>query len=66
MTAATSGAGPSEPPTVRGSIARVLDAALATNPDGEALVGHSGRLSYRELDVAADRASSSTSSPSSP
>jgi acyl-CoA synthetase (AMP-forming)/AMP-acid ligase II len=37
----------------------VLDAALATNPDGEALVGHSGRLSYRELDVAADRAARS-------
>jgi acyl-CoA synthetase (AMP-forming)/AMP-acid ligase II len=40
---------------VRGSIAHVLDASLAARPDAEALVGRSARLSYRELDVAADR-----------
>jgi acyl-CoA synthetase (AMP-forming)/AMP-acid ligase II len=34
----------------------VLDAALATDPDGEALVARSGRLSYGELDRLADRA----------
>jgi long-chain acyl-CoA synthetase len=37
-------------------IARVLDRPLRERPDAEAVVGRSGRLSYRELDVAADRA----------
>jgi len=34
----------------------VLDAALTRDPDHEAVVGSDGRLSYRELDRAADRA----------
>jgi long-chain acyl-CoA synthetase len=38
------------------TIARVLDRALAERPDAEAVVARSGRLSYRELDAAADRA----------
>ena len=38
------------------TIARVLDRALAERPDAEAVVARSGRLSYRELDDAADRA----------
>lgn len=38
------------------TIARVLDRALAEQPDAEAVVGRSGRLTYRELDAAADRA----------
>ena len=38
------------------SIARVLDAALAADPDREALVTRSRRLSYGELDGLADRA----------
>jgi long-chain acyl-CoA synthetase len=37
-------------------IARVLDRALAQRPDAPALVARSGRLSYRELDAAADQA----------
>ncbi|MFI5045361.1 MAG: AMP-binding protein, partial [Acidimicrobiales bacterium] len=41
---------------VPSSVARVLDRALATTPDAEAVVGRSGRLTYRELDAAADRA----------
>jgi acyl-CoA synthetase (AMP-forming)/AMP-acid ligase II len=45
-----------DPHVVRGSIAHVLDGALATTPDAEALVGRSGRLTYRELDQAAARA----------
>jgi long-chain acyl-CoA synthetase len=39
-----------------GTIARVLDRALADDPDREALVTRSRRLSYAELDRAADRA----------
>ncbi len=42
--------------TVPASIARVLDAALATDPAREALVTRSERLSYEELDRRADRA----------
>jgi long-chain acyl-CoA synthetase len=38
------------------TIARVLDRPLAERPDAEAVVGRSGRLTYRELDTAADRA----------
>src|SRR4051794_33122562 len=38
------------------TIARVLDRALAERPDAEAVVGRSGRLTYRELDAAAGRA----------
>src|SRR3954454_19988922 len=38
------------------TIARVLDRALADRPDAEAVVARSGRLTYRELDAAADRA----------
>jgi acyl-CoA synthetase (AMP-forming)/AMP-acid ligase II len=38
------------------TIARVLDRALVERPDAEAVVGRSGRLTYRELDAAADRA----------
>ena len=38
------------------SVARVLDGVLARNPDGEALVTRSDRLSYAELDRLADRA----------
>lgn len=35
--------------------AGVLDAALTERPDAEALVAHSGRLTYRQLDRLADR-----------
>ena len=38
------------------SVARVLDAALAEDPDREALVTRSRRLSYADLDGEADRA----------
>ncbi len=38
------------------SVARVLDEALAADPDQEALVTRTRRLSYAELDTAADRA----------
>lgn len=38
------------------TIARVLDRALAERPEAEAVVARSGRLTYRELDSAADRA----------
>jgi acyl-CoA synthetase (AMP-forming)/AMP-acid ligase II len=38
------------------SVARVLDAALAADPDREALVTRSRRLTYAELDREADRA----------
>jgi long-chain acyl-CoA synthetase len=38
------------------SVPRVLDDTLATDPDREALVARSGRLSYGELDRLADRA----------
>lgn len=38
------------------SVARVLDHVLATDPDREALVTRSGRLSYAQLDGLADRA----------
>ena len=38
------------------TIARVLDSSLARRPDAEAVVARSGRLSYRELNDAADRA----------
>jgi acyl-CoA synthetase (AMP-forming)/AMP-acid ligase II len=37
------------------SVARVLDRALATDPDHEALVTRTTRLTYGELDAAADR-----------
>ncbi len=37
-------------------ISEVLDRVLAADPDRLALVGRSGRLSYRELDTAIDRA----------
>ena len=39
-----------------GTIARVFDAALADDPDREALVTRGARLSYAELDRLADRA----------
>jgi long-chain acyl-CoA synthetase len=42
-----------DPPS---SIAEVLDRALAADPDGEALVTRSRRLSYGELDREANRA----------
>lgn len=42
--------------TVPLSIGRVLEDALSTVPDSEAVVGRSARLTYRQLDVAADRA----------
>jgi acyl-CoA synthetase (AMP-forming)/AMP-acid ligase II len=48
--------GACDPDAVRGSIAHVLDASLTARPDAEALVGRSARLTYRELDAAADRA----------
>ena len=38
------------------TIARVLDRPLAERPDAEAVVARSGRMTYRELDAAADRA----------
>ena len=38
------------------TIARVLDSSLARRPDAEAVVARSGRLTYRELNDAADRA----------
>lgn len=38
------------------SVARVLDRALASDPDREALVTRSQRLSYAQLDALADRA----------
>ena len=38
------------------TVAQVLDRALAERPDAEAVVGRSGRLTYRELDDAAARA----------
>src|SRR4051794_39945709 len=38
------------------TIARVLDRPLAERPEAEAVVARSGRLTYRELDAAADRA----------
>src|SRR4051794_32050871 len=38
------------------TIARVLDRPLTERPDAEAVVARSGRLTYRELDAAADRA----------
>src|SRR5687767_15282419 len=41
---------------VPASIARVLDRALDTRPDAEALVTRTRRLTYRELDEQADRA----------
>jgi long-chain acyl-CoA synthetase len=44
------------------TIAQVLDRPLAERPDGEAVVARSGRLTYRELDVAADRAAGAFSS----
>jgi long-chain acyl-CoA synthetase len=47
---------------VRGSIGRVLDGALAATPDAEAVVGRSARLTYRELDSAADRAAAALAS----
>src|SRR5688572_3456935 len=39
-----------------GTIARVFDAALADDPDREALVTRDARLSYTQLDRLADRA----------
>jgi non-ribosomal peptide synthetase component E (peptide arylation enzyme) len=36
--------------------AGVLDRALREVPDRDAVVGRSGRLTYRQLDAAADRA----------
>ena len=38
------------------SVARVFDRALSVEPDSEALVTRSGRISYAELDRRADRA----------
>ena len=38
------------------SVAEVLDRVLAQDPDREALVGRHGRMSYAELDAAANRA----------
>jgi len=43
-------------PAVPSSVAHVLDGALADEPDREALVTRSRRLSYAELDRLADRA----------
>ena len=44
------------------TIARVLDRPLAQRPEAEAVVGRSGRLTYRELDAAADRAAGALAS----
>src|SRR5687768_16879410 len=43
-------------PAVPASVAHVFDRALADDPDREALVTRSRRLSYAELDGVADRA----------
>ncbi|MBN2622905.1 MAG: AMP-binding protein, partial [Acidimicrobiales bacterium] len=45
-----------EPGDMPATVARVLDRALADDPDREALVTRSQRLSYAELDRLADRA----------
>ena len=42
--------------TMPTSVARVFDAALAADPDREALVTRAARLTYAALDAAADRA----------
>ena len=50
---------PSRRPEIPGrpqSVAEVLDPVLARDPDRTALVGRRGRLSFAELDVAANRA----------
>src|SRR3989442_13650264 len=47
---------PPRDPGGPGTIARVLDDALAEAPGGVALVGRHGRLTVRELDIAACRA----------
>jgi acyl-CoA synthetase (AMP-forming)/AMP-acid ligase II len=39
-----------------GTVARVLDASLATRPDATAIIARSGRLTYAELDARADQA----------
>jgi long-chain acyl-CoA synthetase len=44
------------PGTRSGSVARVLDAALGRDPDAPAVAARHGRLSYAELNAAADRA----------
>jgi len=44
------------------TVAEVLDRPLASRPDALALVGRSGRLTYRELDEAATRAAGALSS----
>jgi len=38
------------------SVARLLEAPLAAVPEGEAVVGPAGRLSYQELDLTVERA----------
>lgn len=43
-------------PSRPGSIARILDAPLATTPSGEALVGDDARYTYAELDEIVGRA----------
>ncbi|MCU1453216.1 MAG: AMP-dependent synthetase and ligase, partial [Acidimicrobiales bacterium] len=43
-------------PVMPATVARVFDRALAADPDREALVTRSRRLSYAELDQEADRA----------
>jgi acyl-CoA synthetase (AMP-forming)/AMP-acid ligase II len=44
------------------TVAHVLDASLAARPDADAVVARSGRLTYRELDAAADRAAAAFAS----
>jgi O-succinylbenzoic acid--CoA ligase len=44
------------PRTHTGTVARVLDAALARHPDAPAVAARHGRLSYAELNAVADRA----------
>lgn len=59
MSGTGSGAARTPPPRHAGSAplsaARVLEGPLAADPDREAVVGRSGRLSYRQLDELATR-----------
>src|SRR5437764_9267330 len=52
---------PAGPLHLPGSIRHVFDRVLAEEPHREALIARSGRLSYAELDAAADRAAAALS-----